>query len=183
MKAERIIIWVIALCLCSCGAKKKTVSPQPAAPAQPAWHTCLIQGAQATLSNNDNRFSAAVTMQTVRDSLIIVSVMPLFGMEMMRIEATPMEITAIDKMHGQYAKATFADLNRKLTPTLNWDIFQQVCTGELPTGGEKARLQYVFGKDTIELVINYSPRRLDVPVRVTPLRIDKYKQIDISKWL
>ena len=183
MKADRIIIWVIALCLCSCGAKKKAVSSQPVEPAEPVWHTCLIQSAQATLINNDDRISAAVTMQTVRDSMIIVSVMPLLGMEMMRIEATPLEVIAIDKMHGQYARATYADLNRKLTPAMNWDIFQQLCTAELPTGPEKARLQYVFGKDTIELIINYSPRRLDVPVRMNGQRLDKYTEIDISKWL
>lgn len=186
MRGYRIIIPVLccAVVLFSgCGAKKKVVSSQPSEPAEPVWHTCLIQGAQATLSTNDDRISAAVTMQTVRDSMIVISVMPMLGMEMMRIEATPMEITAIDKIHGQYARTTYAALNRKLTPTLNWDIFQQICTGELPTGAEKARLMYVFGKDTIELVLNYSPRRLDVPVRIKGQRLDRYTEIDISKWL
>lgn len=183
MKSERILIVAMAVLLCGCGAKKKVISSQPAEPAQPAWHTCLIQGAQATVTTNDNRVSAAITMQTVRDSMIVISVMPLFGMEMMRIEATPIEVTAIDKLHGQYAKATYSDLNRKLTPAINWDIFQQLCTGELPTGPEKARMMYLFGDDTIELVITYSPRRLDVPVRVNALRTDNYTQVDVSKWL
>ena len=101
----------------------------------------------------------------------------------MRLEATPTELTAIDKMHGQYAQATFAELNRKLTPTLNWDILQQVCTAELPTGKDKARLIYAFGDETIELIIDYTPRKLDVPVRVYNLPIGKYQRIDISRWL
>ncbi len=188
MKNKLYILFICVVLLSGCGAKKTAVSgggPESAASSQqePAWHTCLIQGAQAKVSNNHTQLSAAITMQTVRDSMIVVSVMPLFGMEMMRLEVTPTEITGINKMQGQYAKTTFAELNRKLTPTLNWDIFQQVCTGELPTGSDKARLMYQFGDDTIELVIHYSPRRLDVPVRVEALRTDRYTKIDVSKWL
>jgi hypothetical protein len=124
-----------------------------------------------------------MTMQTVHDSMLVISVMPMFGMEMMRIEATPTEITAIDKLHGQYAVATYAELNRQLTPELNWDILQQLCTAELPTGPERARLQYVFHGETIELVIEYTPKQTNIPVRVTRQRLDRYTKVDISKWL
>jgi hypothetical protein len=109
--------------------------------------------------------------------------MPMLGMEMIRLEATPLELTAIDKIHGRYAKATYADLNRKLTPDLNWDVLQQLCSAELPTGNEKARLQYAFGEQTIELVIDYGKRQLDVPVRVVNQPVTRYQQIDISRWL
>ncbi len=183
---KTIYCLLAALVLVGCGTKKKAVStpvPEEPEPEVPTWHTCLIQGAQATVSTETDRISAAVTMQVVRDSMLVISVMPVFGMEMLRLEATPTELTAIDKIHGQYAQTTFADLNRKLTPSLNWDILQQVCSAELPTGDEKARLQYLFGDDTIELVINYSPRRLDVPVRVTSLPTKRYTKVDISKWL
>ena len=122
-------------------------------------------------------------MQTVHDSMIVISVMPMLGMEMMRVEATPTQIIAIDKLHGRYAKATFADLNRRLTPSLNWDILQQLCTAELPTGPEKARLVYTFGKEHLELILNYTPRKLDVPVRMTNQRLTKYTEIDVSKFL
>jgi len=169
--------------MAGCGAKRGAVSNQPSAVSVPTWHTCLIQGATATFINNDDRISAAITMQTVHDSMIVISVMPMLGMELMRIEATPLEVTAIDKIHGQYATATYAALNRKLTPAFNWDILQQICTAELPTGPEKARLLYSFGDDTIELIIDYAPRRLDVPVRVTRQRLNKYTEVDVSKFL
>lgn len=127
--------------------------------------------------------SAAIIMQAVRDSMLVISVMPMLGMEMIRLEATPLELTAIDKIHGRYAKASYADLNRKLTPDLNWDVLQQICSAELPTGNEKARLQYAFGEQTIELVIDYGKRQLDGPVRVVNQPVTRYQQIDISRWL
>ena len=132
---------------------------------------------------DEDKISSAVTMQTVHDSMIVISVTPMFGMEMMRVEATPTEVIAIDKLHGRYAKATFADLNRQLTPSLNWDILQQICTAELPTGDKKARLVYTFGKKQIELILDYPPRKIDVPVKTTNQRLTKYTEIDVSKFL
>ena len=132
---------------------------------------------------DEDKISSAVTMQTVHDSMIVISVTPMFGMEMMRVEATPTEVIAIDKIHGQYAKATFAQLNKQLTPSLNWDILQQICTAELPTGDKKARLVYTFGKKQIELILDYPPRKIDVPVKMTNQRLTKYTEIDVSKFL
>ena len=166
--------------LVSCGVKKKIAVSEPA---MPAWHTCLIQNARATVITNEDKLSANVTMQAVHDSMLVVSIMPMLGMEMLRLEATPTELTAIDKIHGRYATTTYAELNKKLTPSLNWDILQQLCAAELPTGNEKARLQYALGKQTIELVVDYSPRKTDVPVRVMNQKLDKYTKVDISKWL
>ena len=184
MKSKRIIILALALILVACGTKKKIVeSGESRVESTPAWHTCLIQGARATVATSDDRLSANVTMQTVHDSMIVISVMPLLGMEMMRIEATPLEVIAIDKLHGRYAKATYADINRRLTPSLNWDVLQQICTGELPLGEQKARLMYTFGDQLIELVIDYPARQLDVPVKVNNIRLNKYTEVDISKWL
>ena len=178
-----LIVLSSLLLLCGCGAKKKVVQPVEPEPEIPTWHTCLIQGAQATVIMDEDKLSSAVTMQTVHDSMIVISVMPMFGLEMMRVEATPTQLIAIDKVHGQYAKATFADLNKQLTPSLNWDILQQVCTAELPTGPEKARLVYTFGKKQIELILTYPPRKIDVPVRMTNQRLNKYTEIDVSKFL
>ena len=187
----RLIILVLCPCsllLCpSCGAKKKAVQSEIAEeallPEEPVWHTCLIQNARATLFTNEDKMTATVTMQTVRDSMLVISVMPMLGIEMFRLEATPLELIAIDKMHGQYAKTTFAELNRKLTPSLNWDVLQQLCTAELPLGSERGRLQYMFGEDIINLVIDYPARQLDVPVRVMNQPVIRYTQIDISRWL
>lgn len=188
MKIERIIIMLIAaVVLAGCGAKKQAVSDQPSEvsqePEEPAWHTCLIQGARAVVYTETDKISAAVTMQTVRDSMIVITVMPMLGIEMARLEATPMELTAIDKIHGQYAELTYAELNRKLTPSLNWDVLQQISTGELPLGEEKARMMYSFGDHTIEIVIDYTPRRLDVPVRIGNINKNRYTKVDVSRFL
>ena len=159
---------------------------RPAADSQPEvpqWRTCLIQGARATIAVDGSQFAAAVTMQTVRDSMLVISVMPMLGMEMIRFEATPFELTGINKIDGTYATTTYAEVNRRLVPTVNWDVLQQLCSAELPTGNERARLVYSLGDQTIEMTVDYPVRQLDVPVRVTHQDTKRYKKIDISKWL
>ena len=185
--SKYIVALAVALALVGCGTKKKVaqITPEPeiTVPAPPAWHTCLIQNARATVNKDGTKFSTAITMQTVRDSMLVISVAPMLGIEVYRLEATPFEVIGFDKLHGQYARATYVEMNRKLTPDLNWDILQQLCSAELPTGSDRARLLYSFGDDKIELIIEYTPRRLDVPVKVNALPLDRYTQVDISRWL
>lgn len=187
MQLNKIIVFALAaLLFAGCGTSRKVAKSQPVPepePEIPAWHTCLIQGAKGTIIKDDEQISASITMQTVRDSMLVISIMPMLGLELLRIEATPTEVIGIDKIHNQYAKATYSELNRKLTPDISWTILQQLCTAELPTGTEKARVQYAFGEETVELIINYPPRKTDVPVRVNHQRLDKYTQVDITKWL
>ena len=181
-RGYRLLVIGFAVLLAGCGVKKKVVSDQSSAVSEPTWHTCLIQNAKATVTIHGEKVSASVTMQTVRDSLAVISVMPL-GMEVIRFEATPLELIGINKLDGTYASATYAEINRRLVPTINWDIIQQVCSAELPTGDEKAHLQYRMGDKPIELIITYPKRKLDVPVRATHLPTGKYQKIDISRWL
>ena len=181
-----VVCLVAAVILSACGAKRAAVSEPVAEPEPevPKWHTCLIQGARATARINDDKFSANATMQVVRDSMLIISVTHLFGLEIMRLEATPWEIIGIDKLHGRYARTTYAELNRKLTPSINWDTLQQLCSEELPMGSGRARLLYTFGNDVVELEVNYpATRQTDLPLRMASLPLIRYNQVDISRWL
>lgn len=177
--------WLLAIGLTGCGVSKRAQNTDRSADRTqiPTWHTCLIQGAKATVQMGSDKVNATVTMQTVRDSMIIIHVMPMLGIEMARLEATPEELIAIDKVHNVYATATYKELNKKLTPKITWKQLQQLASAELPTGDEKAHLQYVFDDKTIDLTIYYTPRKTDVPVKMNGLRLNKYTKIDISKWL
>ena len=179
---KRIYIYIVILMmLTGCGTKKK-VSPIFPQESVPTWHTCLIRNAQATVEMGNNKLSANITMQAVRDSLVVISVMPMMGIEMMRIEATPREVICIDKLHGQYAVASYEVFNQHITPKLTWKILQEICSAELPNGETKARLHYVFKKQTIEIQIQYPERQLDTPIRIQKQPTHKYKQIDITQW-
>lgn len=186
MKDKRLIILVVcSMLLAACGVQKKVVEQpkEEPKPVVPQWHTCVIQGANAVVTTADDRISATVNMTVVHDSLLIVNIMPFLGIEMARLEATPTEIVAFDKVYNRYAKTTYAELNQRLVPKISWKQLQQICSGELPTGDQKARLEYSIGKDRIIFDINYAPRKLDIPVKMNRLPTNRYKKMDINEWL
>lgn len=147
------------------------------------WHTCLMQNAQGVVTIGEQTLRATCTMQTVRDSIVILSIMPMLGIEMLRIEATPEQITGIDKINRQYAVATYEEVNRYLSPAVSYHDLQALATGELPTGKDEAFVGYTAGKQTIMLRLTYPARQTDVPVRTRGADLTRYQQIDIKQLL
>ena len=196
-----ILYSVLFLALTGCGAKKKAMAPQQPngtaetvvtpeeivpeeiVPEEPQWHTCLIQPAQVVFTQGEQRISATATMQVVRDSMCIISVYAVLGIEVLRIEATPDGVLGIDKLHGRYARATYDEINARITPQITWEIMQQICSAELPTGSETARLRYRLGRKEAELYIRYPERRTDVPLRMVSARLERYNPVDLNKLL
>ena len=178
--------WLLAISLVGCGVQKgkqKSISDERLAISEQTWHTCVIQGSKAVVTTQEEQMSATVTMQVVHDSLLIVNIMPMLGIEMARLEATPTQLIAYDKVNNRCAVTTYEELNQRLVPKISWEQLQQICSAELPTGSEKAHLVYSIGKETIAFDIQYNTRKIDVPVRMHRLPQERYKKMDISKWL
>ncbi len=148
------------------------------------WHTCLVQNAQGILTLGGQPLSANCTMQAVRDSLVVLSIMPMLGIELMRIEATPTYIIGIDKMNRQYAKVTYEEINKIVTPTLQWDDFQQLAAGELPTDTpNETVIGYSALGYSLVLRVIYPTIQKDVPVRATHIDLSRYQQKTFSELL
>ena len=138
MKGYRLIVFLVVMIMVGCAVKKDVTANGEKANVECAkvtkvtkknhWHTCVIQGAKATVTTKSDKITASVTMQAVHDSLIIISVMPALGIEMVRLEATPDELLAFDKVHNRYAKTTFKELNKRLKPKLTWKQLEQICS-------------------------------------------------------
>ena len=169
-----------AIGLTGCYTQKVAVQPQPTEPAEEKetlWHTCLMQGAKVTLTMDGQTISANCTMQIVRDSMLVISVMPMLGIEVYRLEATPEELIAIDKMNHQYLKTDYARINRYVTPSLTWEDLQQIASNEVVGG---PFIGYAIGEKTIALKIIYPEKQTDVPVRTLHIDLSRYEQVVIE---
>ena len=178
-----LLLLLCGLLLASCGTQKHTGKKPVTDPEArvPSWNTCLIQNAKAIVTASGHKISANVTMQTVRDSMLVISVMPMMGIEMVRLEATPKEVLIFDKINNKYSRTTFEEVNKLITPKLSWTYLQQLCSAELPTGNQKAKLEFNTGESGAVFDITYTQRKLNVPVNMKPLSTSKYKLVDITK--
>lgn len=164
----------------SCHTQKVAVQTQSAetpTEEETLWHTCLMQGARATLTIDDEIISANCTMQVVRDSMLVISVMPMLGIEVYRIEATPNELIAINKLNHQYLRTDYQQVNRYVTPPLRWEDLQQIASNELPGG---PFVGYAIGEKTIALKITYPEKQTNVPVRAQHIDLSRYEQLAVE---
>ena len=164
----------------SCRTQQAAVQTQPAetpTEEEKPWHTCLMQGARATLTIDEEIISANCTMQVVRDSMLVISVMPMLGIEVYRIEATPDELIAINKLNHQYLRTDYQQVNRYVTPPLRWEDLQQIASNELPGG---PFVGYAIGEKTIALKITYPEKQTNVPVRAQHIDLSRYEQVVVE---
>ena len=164
----------------SCHTQQAAVQKQSAetpTEEETLWHTCLIQGAKATLTMDGKTISANCTMQVVRDSMLVISVMPMLGIEVYRLEATPDELIAIDKLNHQYLKTDYARINRYVTPSLTWEDLQQIASNEVQGG---PFIGYAIGEKTIALKITYPEKQTDVAVRTQHIDLSRYEQVVVE---
>ena len=164
----------------SCHTQKVAVQQQPRetpAEEEKPWHTCLMQGARATLTIDEEIISANCTMQVVRDSMLVISVMPMLGIEVYRIEATPDELIAINKLNHQYLRTDYQQVNRYVTPPLRWEDLQQIASNELPGA---PFVGYAIGEKAIALKITYPEKQTNVPVRTQHIDLSRYEQVVVE---
>ena len=164
----------------SCHTQKVAVQQQPTetpTEEEKPWHTCLIQGAKATLTMDGKTISANCTMQVVRDSMLVISVMPMLGIEVYRLEATPEELIAIDKINHQYLRTDYAHINKYVAPSLTWEDLQQIASNEVQGG---PFIGYAIGEKTIALKITYPEKQTDVPVRTQHIDLSRYEQVVVE---
>ncbi len=179
----------VSIGLSGCHTQKHLTKTEPVTetvtqPEPEKWHTCLVQNAQGILTLHGQTISANCTMQAVRDSLVVLSIMPMLGIELMRVEATPAEIIGIDKMNRQYTKVTYEEINKLVTPAIQWTDFQQLASGELPTDTpNEAVIGYSALGYSLVLRVIYPEIQTNVAVRAMHIDLSRYQQKTFSELL
>lgn len=92
--------------------------------AQPDFQTITAQKARFTINYQQRQISANGSITLIKDSILIVSVQPLLGIELLRIEATPEEIVVVDKMNRQYDRMTFESLQSSTGAMVRFENLQ-----------------------------------------------------------
>ena len=168
-----------------CHTKRTVTStPKKETTPQPTWHTRLIQGARAVVTLDGNTYQGTCSMWAVNDSLTILSVMPMLGIEMFRAEATPKEVVIVDKINKRYLRTTYAEINRYVTPKMSYTDLQNIATGEVVEPLKKeADIHYSALGKTVSLRITYPTPQTNVPINTTRLNITKYQSITLDNLL
>lgn len=143
--------------------------------------TVFVPSARASLTIDGETMSSRVTFMTTIDSLVIWSIQPLAGMEMLRVEATPTDLIIYDKTTMEYIPLTYESLLLYSPVPFTYQQIQDIATGAiLPRGQQKTLRSFSIADKTIILELTYPEIRTNVPVNMNrlPMVRFKYKSLD-----
>lgn len=170
------------LALCSCAAKKRVVVPP--ADLAPVWQTVNVTNTLLALEVDEQTYNVTCQVQGVRDSMLVVSIMPVMNMELLRMEITPDEVLVIDKMNHRYTRLELSKAAKHVVPEMKWTDLQDFLSGKGGLQqGETMSLGYNFQGHKLQLTITYGTIAYDVPVNVRRLRLERYEYVDILTLL
>lgn len=136
------IICLSILCF-SCKTKQKVITDN-AGSAQATQNIQTVQNisTKSTVKLSQNwkeLFTSSATLRIKRDSLILLSIQPIAGIEAARISLDQQHLTLIDRIHKQYVQMSYEELNNHLKQSGNssmkpdcfFHIIQSILCSEL----------------------------------------------------
>ncbi len=174
---QRLTILVAVLCLAalsSCRVQKDTPT---------RYHT-LIQRANTTLTLDEHKYSMNCTVQLWRNELVVVSLQPMLGIEMARIEATRDSVWVFDKMNRRYAVLSYHDAAHKIQPLPSYKMIQDFVTEPItPKKSTKVNRTFSAGEHRLKVECSFSNREYDTLKKPTRQDTKKYKRVSLHTIL
>ena len=118
-KVKHILFFgLIAIMLASCASSKSASTKRQT----------LSQKAHVGLTVDQYQYNVDCVLKVWKNELIVLSVLPMMGIEMFRLEATPEDIIVIDKFNKRYAIITYEELQqfRLLDTDIKIPTFKEV---------------------------------------------------------
>lgn len=154
---KRLIYWIYVVCLIvlasSCGSLRHTERApmigglkgeeyqEKVISNLPHWNCVTGKVALNLNTGSSKNTKLSATLRMKKGEVIQLSVAPLLGIEVARLEISPERILAVDRLHKQYVEVSFEDLNRVANLNLSFNVLQSLFMNEI----------FLPGKETVEV--------------------------------
>lgn len=154
---KRLIYWIYVVCLIvlasSCGSLRHTERApmigglkgeeyqEKVISSLPHWNSVTGKVALNLNTGSSKNTKLSATLRMKKGEVIQLSVAPLLGIEVARLEISPERILAVDRLHKQYVEVSFEDLNRIANLNLSFNVLQSLFMNEI----------FLPGKETVEV--------------------------------
>lgn len=169
------LIPILVLCglLSSCAIKRQ---------ADPRRYQNMTQKANATLQFDQREYSMSCSIQIWRNEMVMLSLQPILGIEMFRIEALQDSIWIIDKMNRRYTTLAYEWASQTIHPAPSYKMIQEFVTSP-QISQEKATNQRFFeiGGHKIGIKCAFWQREYNTLATLKRLDLKKYKRVSLRE--
>lgn len=146
--------------------------------------TAEVKKAQLHVEIDDKQYDVTASMQTTSKSYAVLSITPLLGIELARIEAMEDSVWVIDKVHRQYSVVSYSQLNTIVRPSVHLKELEEIVMGiGLQEGQNTLSLNYKALNHSIKVDITYPNIVYDQPVNFRRQELSRYQRIPIQNLL
>ena len=101
-RLQNILLIIVMLVMVGCASKRTaTVTNQQN----------ISMRAKVSLTLDKHNYQTSCVVKMWKNELIILSVLPMLGIEMFRLEASADGVTVIDKLNKRYTELSYEELN------------------------------------------------------------------------
>lgn len=151
----------------SCSVNRRVVSR----------YQTLSQRAHVTLTWDQHNYSMNSTIRVWHNQLIVASIQPMLGIEMLRIEATPDSIWVFDKMNQQYATFDYTLLTQLTTKKISYTTLQDILSRPLASPESPTHLELTSSRHQLHLSWSFYQREYNTLPPPNRTKINRYKQV------
>ena len=164
------IITILALLLCSCASSKQSVKRSQT----------LMQRSEVTLRFDQHEFNVGGVIKLWKNELIMISGIPMLGIEMARLEATQDSIYVFDKFNRRYTVMSYDDISTQIDHKLNYKLLQQIILNHAASS-KPIEMKFSAGKHDLTIICYFTNKELDT--LKTPKRLNKnrFKQVSLKE--
>lgn len=103
---------------------------------QPKFKTANASKLAISAVLKGRNFDVSGICQIMNDSVIYLSIIPMFGYELFRLECTPNNFTLIDKFNKRYAQETYNYFKTNFGIDVNFNTIQSIISNQLLLAGK-----------------------------------------------
>jgi hypothetical protein len=167
------LLIITTVILSSCATSRRATSR----------YQTLTERAQVSLTLDQHRYSMSSQIRVWRNELAVISVQPMLGIEMVRLEATTDSVLVFDKMNRKYVALSYPDIERIFNTQLSYKTIQDFLTRPTNKDNTPLQMQFTSGKHQLHLSCTFSQREqntLQAPIRT---KTDKYQKVTLKELL
>lgn len=179
MQVKKINILVVLfsiIVLSACSVKKQIAK-------QPSYQSLSLRG-QATLGIDDQQYVMNCAVRLWPNELIIISLQPMLGIELVRAEATPDSIFVYEKMNRRYTAITYESINHMVKPDISYTTLQNFVT-QSTVAGTTTTNKWIMALGDHQITLSYNILNSEKNTLSQPTRTNsnKYKSVSLREIL